>query len=118
MRCLRLLTRIRIPEISAGSLPASQALLGRLPHLPPPVRTPEGIASLLYFMKVKERVASARGQSADGNYIGEVADWVNRKNPSEGSAAIRESSEKWRICAGNSGLWVVLAVRFQKFRAK
>jgi hypothetical protein len=41
------------------------------------VRTPEGVASLLYLMKVKERVAGARGQSADGNYIGVAVAAVN-----------------------------------------
>jgi hypothetical protein len=30
--------------------------------------TPEGVASLLYLIVVKERVAGARGQSADRNY--------------------------------------------------
>ena len=48
-----------------------------MPRLPPPVRTPEGVASLLYLVKVKERVAGARGQSADGNYIGVAGNWVN-----------------------------------------
>ena len=67
MRCLRLLTRIRIPEISAGSLPA-QCAAGKCAAPSSARGTPEGIASLLYLIEVKERVAGARGKSADRNY--------------------------------------------------
>jgi type IV secretory pathway TrbL component len=67
MRCLRLLTRIRIPEISAGSLPA-QSAAGKAAAPSSARGTPEGVASLLYLIKMKERVAGARGQSADRNY--------------------------------------------------
>src|ERR1700761_2161975 len=113
MRCVRLLTRIRIPERFRLGDSRRKAPQGRLPHLPPPVEhlwvlpacsVSSWSSSNREDEEMKERVAGARGQSADGNYMSAHGWGQSTKTRFEG-AQRAQSSEKRRPGGGYSGFW-------------